>query len=243
MTSTVGTPGRLCNHIIRNICVSMIAERNNLKVEYSYYREIKTLGISLFSGTNIYKNSIDLHSNNFFEILNKNIKSNINAYNDFFQTEEITKIIYYHLQNIKTEIINNNIFKERYNNNNDVFIHIRLSDAEKYNPGYEYYIKVLQFLHYHNIYICSDSPEHNICQDIKKNFVNVEILYYNELDTIKFGSTCKYVILSHGSFSACIGWLSFFSRVFYSEYMPDKIWHGDIFSIPEWNKIPLGGAS
>jgi len=41
----------------------------------------------------------------------------------------------------------------------------------------------------------------------------------------------------HGSFSAIIGYLSFFSQIYYPEFKENKIWCGDIFSIPNWNKI------
>ena len=43
----------------------------------------------------------------------------------------------------------------------------------------------------------------------------IELLHYNEIDTIQFGSTCKNIILSHGSFSAMIGNLSFYSNIYY----------------------------
>jgi hypothetical protein len=45
--------------------------------------------------------------------------------------------------------------------------------------------------------------------------------------------------LSHGTFSAMVGYLSFFSNIYYSEYESDKIWYGDIFSIDGWNKINI----
>ena len=45
-------------------------------------------------------------------------------------------------------------------------------------------------------------------------FKNVHLINYNEIDTIHFGSTCKNVILSHGSFSAIIGYMAFYSNVY-----------------------------
>ena len=38
--------------------------------------------------------------------------------------------------------------------------------------------------------------------------------------TIQFGSTCKHIVLSHGSFSAMIGYLGFFSQVYYPNKTP-----------------------
>lgn len=56
-------------------------------------------------------------------------------------------------------IIEKNIFNNRYNNNDDIFIHIRLGDINgKFNIKKEYYIKSIEKLIYkyeniNNIYI------------------------------------------------------------------------------------------
>jgi hypothetical protein len=83
------------------------------------------------------------------------------------------------------------------------------------------------------VYISSDNINHDIIKNLKKDY-NCIILYLNIIDTIKFASTNKYIILSHGSFSAVIGYLSFFSEVRYPKYDINKIWYGDMFSIPNW---------
>jgi hypothetical protein len=73
-------------------------------------------------------------------------------------------------------IIKNNKFFERYDNNNDIFIHIRLGDVTKYNPGYVYYEKAIKIINnYSKIYISSDTIEHEICQMLIKNFNAVPI--------------------------------------------------------------------
>jgi hypothetical protein len=61
----------------------------------------------------------------------------------------------------------------------------------------------------------------------------------DEITTFKFASTCKHIILSHGSFSALIGYLSFFSNIYYPEYEANKIWFGDMFSIDNWIKLSI----
>jgi len=45
---------------------------------------------------------------------------------------------------------------------------------------------------------------------------NVQIKSLTDTDTLLFGSTCKYVVLSSGSFSFFLGVFSFFSNVFYN---------------------------
>lgn len=56
---------------------------------------------------------------------------------------------------------------------------------------------------------------------------------------IHFNLRALVNILSHGSFSAVIGYLSFFSNVYYPEYELNKIWYGDMFSIDNWIKLSV----
>jgi hypothetical protein len=169
-------------------------------------------------------------------IYNTNFSLEINVY---LQTKEITNMLHTYLQSIQAQIISANKFNNRYKANNDIFVHVRLGDVVQLNPGFLYYKKAIDKLIVNNpntIYLASDSIEHDICNKIKKSYPNVVIIKYDYIDTIKFGSTCKYVILSHGSFSATIGYLSFFSEIYYPRY-PNQMWHGDMFSIPGWNMV------
>ena len=243
MTTTTDTNGRLCNQIIRNLAVSFIAKKHNLNVKYSnYYLISSQLGIDLFtSGTQIYS---DINELNYFDIYNTdNITYNLNPNNSFFQTKEIFNIIYNYLHSdiIKSNIIKINKFKERYNNNNDLFIHIRLGDIAHFNPGIDYYLKsikyIKEFSNFDNIYISSDTLTHDIIKKIVEEYPYTNLIHYNEIETIQFGSTCKYIILSHGSFSSIIGCLSFYSNIYYPKIEKDKQWHGDIFSIKNWTEL------
>jgi len=72
-----------------------------------------------------------------------------------------------------------------------------------------------------------------------KLFPYAKILDVDEITTFQFASTCKHIILSHGSFSAVIGYLSFFSNIYYPEFESNKIWHGDMFSIKNWIKLKI----
>ena len=236
MTETTSNNGRLGNQIIRNLAVNILAKKFNLYVNYSSYELINKLGLDLFIGENKYNNFIKLTDENYFDILNnEKLESNLDPNNNFFQTKEITNFLYSYINEneIKNKIIKNNKFNDRYNNNNDCYIHIRLDDAEKFNPGYKYYKKTLNSIKFDNLYISSDNINHDIIKNLKKDY-NCIILYLNIIDTIKFASTNKYIILSHGSFSAVIGYLSFFSEVRYPKYDINKIWYGDMFSIPNW---------
>lgn len=171
------------------------------------------MGIPLYTtGTNTYTDVIKLTDNTYFDILNANtLCYTINPNTSYFQTREISQYIlaYLHDPPIQNIIKQHNPFKDRYSNNNDIFIHIRLGDVIRFNPGVDYYKEALQnVLSYDNIYIGSDSPKHNIIHSIIKDFPNTKICHMSPVETIQFGSTCKHVVLSHGSFSAVIGWIS-----------------------------------
>jgi len=241
MTTTT-TNGRLGNQIIRNLAVSLIAEKYNLYVEYCNKSLINNLGINLFTGKERFNNMITLDDNNYFSIYNCNkLENNLNPNSNFFQTKDITNFLYnyLHKDEIKSNIINKNQFNNRYNTNNDLFIHIRLTDIAHYNPGVNYYIKTIKTINFDNLYISSDDPMHAIIQEIIKQYPTSIIIKYDEIKTIQFASTCKHIILSHGSFSAVIGYLSFYSTIHYPEYESNKIWYGDMFSIDGWIKHHL----
>ena len=238
--TTTDNNGRLGNQIIRNIAVSIIAQKYNLKVTYSSKDIIDNLGIGLFSGTKIYNTTHDLNDSNYIFIYNSNhVKYNLNPNNSYFQTKEIMNGIYNYLRldEIKPHIIEKNIFKNRYYKNKDLFIHIRLTDVAHLNPGINYYLNTINKINFDNIYLSSDDINHSIIKSIKENYPNATIINYNEIQTIQFASTCKHIILSHGSFSAIIGYLAYCSNVYYPEYELNKMWYGDMFTINHWNKI------
>jgi hypothetical protein len=246
--SAILAPGRLCNQVICCLFASILSKKHNLKMNYivneNIMIQINKLGIELYCGENVYENMIELTSLNFFELYNAdNLQCNVYSNeHQYYQTLEFSIFVHNKLveDDTKNKIISNNSFKERYNNNNDCFIHIRLTDVADYNPGVEYYIKALSFVEYDTLYIASDDIEHTVIKEISSKNKNVICLNYHEVDAIHFGSTCKYVILSHGSFSTVIGYLSFYSKVYYpSQKLQKTKWSGDIQNIPGW--IEIGG--
>ena len=128
-----------------------------------------------------------------------------------------------------------NKFNNRYKNNNDVFIHVRLGDVSEHNPGFEYYNKVLSQLNFENGYIASDSLEHDTCKKLITKY-NLKVIDYNEVETIMFGSTCKYIVLSGGSFSYIIGLFGFFSKVFYTKG-GNKWYPDELYMIDDWLEV------
>jgi hypothetical protein len=227
--------GRLGNRIFIHSCMSMLAEKHDLKIEYDQYMDrISNLGIDLYIGTKSFKNTIIINDDNFCTILDdvgiqKNIKNDT-----FFQTRNCSNAVYKYIQNKKNNIKNKNPFSSRYGSNNDCFVHIRLDDAAMFNPGSDYYINTLSKLSFDTLYISSDSSSHPIIDSIFNLYSNAKFISYDEIKTIQFGSTCKHVILSHGSYSAIIGYMTFNSDIYYPSYDRVVPWFGDMFSINGW---------
>jgi len=242
MTSTTGNNGRLGNQIIRNLAVSLLAKKHNLKVDYYNKYLINKLGIELFSGSNSYNCIQYLTDDNYFTIYNiDELNYNLNPNKNFFQTKEITNFLYNYLHKyeIKSNIIDNNPFKKRYTKNNDLFIHIRLTDVEHFNPGITYYVNAIKNIIFDNLYISTDDKNNNMVKELLKLYPSSQLINFDEISTFQFASTCKHIILSHGSFSAVIGYLSFFSSIYYPEYELNKIWYGDMCSIDNWIKLKV----
>lgn len=242
MTTTTPHYGRLCNQIIRNLAVSFIAEKNDLFVNYSSHPQIAQLGIPLYVGTRTYNQTILLTDDNYLEVLRAPyIAYNLDPNSNFFQTREIMYVIYTYLRSeaIRNGIMDKNPYKLRYQRNNDLCVHIRLTDVAHHNPGLPYYLKTIGSISFDRLYIATDDRNHPIVKEIARVYSNVTFLDDHLVNLIQFASTCKHVLLSHGSFSAIIGYLSFFADVHYPEYDPKNIWYGDMFSIPEWIQHPI----
>jgi len=238
--------GRFANHFIRDLASSFIASKNNTKFTYGPYKDkILRLGIDLFHGNKTYIESISLNDNTFFQYISQDIKleKNFSLYDSYCQTKDFANYIYKYLreEQIKNNIIQHNMYKERFNNNNDIFIHIRLGDVSQIqlsNHNFEYFDDILQNLQFDKAYISSDTIENDICQRLIKKY-NLEVFNRDEIETIMFGSTCKNIILSAGTFSWMIGIFGFFSEVYYK--LCKNKWSvgysNEIYDISYWNKI------
>ena len=246
MSNTTNTPlsgGRLCNCIIRNTFSSLLAEKYDLKFSYNYYEQIEQLGIKLFTnGKNYYNKTIHVNDNEFFKYMyHEKLTTNIFTGGYYYQTYHLAhylRLEYFNKPDIKSTIMNHNKYNERYNKNNDVFIHVRLGDVIEHSPGINYYEKALQQIEYEKGYIASDSLDHPICVELINKY-NLIPINNDEVSTIMFGSTCKKIILSSGSFSWTIGVLGFFSNVYYENPEKRKVhWcPHEIFKFDDWNMV------
>ena len=182
-----------------------------------------------------------IYNNEWLNIYNSSINYNLDLNHDFFQQQEIIDVIFKYLRSnkVKESIINKNPFKTRYNNNNDLFIHIRLGDLKDFNPGIEYYLKAIKKISFDKLYIGSDSLDHEIIHKLKTFYPKVNLVDKSPIETIQFGSTCRNLILTTGSFSAIIGYLGFFTENIYYSTL-SRPWYGgpwDLYTNRGW--IPV----
>ena len=233
--------GRFANLFFTGMALHFIAKKYNLEVAYKEHDKFKKLGVEWFVGNNTYENTVKLSDNNFYNYIigNKISRENISIENNVWcQTREFSFYLKHYFDNDlqKNKIIENNLFKDRYTNNNDVFIHIRLGDIShtNYIQPITYYENALKLFNFENGYISSDTIDHPTCQTLIQKY-NLNIINYNEEETIMCASTCKNVILSSGTFSWLIGLLSYYSNIYYPKIYVK--WHGDIFVFSEWTEV------
>jgi hypothetical protein len=237
-------PGaRFGNYFFFNSFISFMSKKYNLKASYEYKTQCEELGMELYSGSNTEQTMhIFIHDDNFIKYLTENI--DIHGFgvsivkNTYFQTKEFVLFLknHYRQESVQTNIIDKNKYKNRYNNNNDLFVHVRLGDTTHLNPGIDYYDNIISKITFTNGFISSDSKTNPIVQTLIHKH-NLEFIETEEIETIQFASTCKHLILSNGTFSWLIGFLGFYSTVYYPDPTRTQKWHGDIFCIPEWIKI------
>jgi len=242
--TTVAPYGRFGNHFIRDMAISLLAKKHNLHVTYCSHDLITGMGIELFCGTMIYPTTEIMTDHAYFKYYNADkITCNLNPNNNYsyLQVKEIIDLIYDELRRdtVKSKIMAHNRFKDRYNQNNDLYVHVRLGDGIHLSPGLKYYINAIRNVaNYDKLYISTETPDHEYIQTLLKEFPGAELVPYQEVETIQFASTCKHIILSHGSFSAVIGYLAFFTEnVYFPEFEKGKMWYGALFFIPSWKKL------
>jgi hypothetical protein len=243
MISLINLPGRFGNIFFRNIGFHFICEKYGINVNYWEESKINRMGIELYNGTRHFNPNyptIEISDSNFMDIIT-NEYNNYNfsiKFHTYFQTKEFVLKLYDYFHNtpvVKNKIIDANIFRDRMNNNDDVFIHVRLGDIPHANPGYDYYDKLLSAMNFANGYISSDTINSEICYRLINKY-NLKVLEKDEIETIMYANTCKYLILSQGTFSWMMGLFAYNAEKIYYPKIKTQ-WHGDIFVFPGLTEV------
>jgi len=220
--------GRLGNFLIQSVCVSIIAKKHNLKVEnYNSLYDFSLLGLKLYNGELIYNDLVYTLDDKLMSILESDQINYGILYDGYAEVKEF--VLKY-----RKEILDH--FDLKYDNidNNDLFIHIRLDDVENKTPGLDYYIKAIESINYNKGYISSDSKNHFIIKTLIERY---NLILYDDtpINTINFGKNFNNLILSGGTFSWWIGFLSKAKTIIYPKNY--ERWHGDIFVFEDWKNI------
>lgn len=250
MSVDAAGPGRFCNQLIRQAFASMLAQKFDLTVAYPCAGDVQRLGIACYSGAvelpaaapaGAAAAAAPTTEDEVLGVIEGRLppaetKISMNNDNCYCQSRQHTKVLREWLRPQAASIRAANTFAARYRNNSDVFLHIRLGDVPGYNPGVAYYRAALARTAPDAStvrYISTDTPGHPIVQQLVADHPETRVVVDGDLvKVIQFASTCKDVILSHGSFSAVIGFLAFDSHVYYAPYT--TMWCGDMFSQPDW---------
>ena len=216
-------------------------------LESSYKQELQfnKLGIRFHHGKQTHRRNVLITPKNFMHVLREDtdniLKSNVIITNDvWFQKAEFVVKLYnlFNQPNIKKTIIDHNLFGYRYNNNNDVFIHVRLGDIQHITQNMKsYYDKALSSITFSNGYIATDTFDHPLCVYLTQKYklIHVDV---DEVNTIMFGNTCKHLVLCGGTFSWMIGFFGYFSSTILYPKIKNP-WYGDIFGLPTWKCLNL----
>jgi len=230
--------GRFGNLFFVNMVLHLISKNYNLKTTYKYYDKFSNLGIDFFIGSNTYQENTYLTEINYFDLIYKknNFTNIIVTNNTWFQNYEFCLFleVYFNKKEVKSKIMKKNKFIDRYKNNIDLFIHVRLDDIEELGShnGFEYYDSVISKYSFDNGFISSDNLNSSICYNLIQKY-SLKVINMTEEDTIMFGSTCNNIILSGGTFSWLIGFFAFYSKNI-NYPINNKKWYGDIFVYKNW---------
>lgn len=236
--------GRFGNKFFRNMGLTVLAEIYNVSA-VPWYEDphlFRRLGIDLCETGIPYdptKKDTELDDANFFEFIanpKRPLHTNLRIKPSQFQTRDFCFFLRSYFTGAKKQgIIEANLWKERYGKNNDVFVHVRLGDASHVNPGLDYYKKALGAVEATTCFLSSDSLGHEICQNLLRQHKAIPF-HKSELETVMFASTCKYLVLSQGTFSWLMGFLAFFSeKIFFPKIV--RGWHGNIFVLPQFIEV------
>jgi len=233
--TSINLGGRFGNILFYNFVADYIARKNDIKFEYSRYDDLKRLGIDLYIGNTNYNKTIELTDENINTFFNDVKNTNI-IIKGYFQTPMIAVYIRNRILHLKESIQKQNKFVSL---NNNCYVHVRLGDIIDHNSQEDlsYYDTTLSKIKFDHGYISSDSIDHTYCKYLIDKY-KLTIFEGDEVETMQFGSSCKHIVLSKGTFSWYIGVLSMGnSNVYYPDKQGARPWHGDIFVFPEWNKI------
>lgn len=222
--------GRLGNNLIQYFVSKLFAKKFNFRFNSTCHHNGNdwcSIVNNKNEGDIVGETSVIINDKNFIQFFENDFtESRHYIFDGFFQSKEFFNK---YGNNIKS------LINLEYDDVEDdsVFLHYRIGDIlnDRRMLPLEYYEEILSKINAKKGYISSDTITHNFCQILIKKY-NLIPINLSPLDTIMFGKNFKKIILSEGSFSWWIGFLSNNSEVHYNKR--DLVWHGDMF-LDSWN--------
>ena len=228
---TIPKRGRLGNAIFRNCAASILSKKFDIKVEkYLNNNELRILRPKFYTGgVKVYDTQVQVSYPKLAQILQKdNIDYGLNL---MCPCQDANFVL-----NYKNEILSQFDLKYNQQHKDDLFVHVRLGDCIRENrvPSADYYVKAIEQTQFDKGYISSDTPSHEIVTHLMSRF-NLTLYENTPAETINFAKDFGDLVLSKGTFSWWMGFLSHSKSVFYPKGGPR--WHGDIFVFDEWTPL------
>jgi hypothetical protein len=220
--------GRLGNNLFQYVAAYIFAKKFGFKISSGIVDN--KFNLPSLNGNGEFDKTINVDDNNFMSLLKSDKLDD--AHYRFVGYYQIKEFILEYRNEIKEMFDLSYLPKDK----DEVFVAYRIGDINGVRQmlPYEYYEDALTKINPTNGYITSDTPDHpNVLRLIEKfNLKN-----YNEspLETIDFAKNFNNLVLSEGSFSWWMGFLSSAESIYYNER--PRFWHGDMFVLPEWKSL------
>jgi hypothetical protein len=228
---TIQYKGRLGNRLLIYAAAYIFAKKFNFTICSDIVQNI--FGLPAYKGVEYDRSALEVitvDDKNFMHLLQSDwLPPNHYHFNGYFQHRDF--ILNYHHE-IK------NLFNPQYTAmpDNSVFVAYRIGDImnQRQMLPIDYYREALQHISAEAGFITSDTPSHPNVLQLAQEF-NLQLYGNGPNRTINFGKNFNNIVLSEGTFSWWIGFLSKAKNIYYNER--DRFWHGDIFVFPDWKQL------
>lgn len=228
-------PGRHGNNLFQNIGTSIISKKFDLEVvKYSNPNIFKIFGLKLHNGKRKLQNLV-IVSDDGLDFFGKT-KEKYLSLRELLEMQSIDFGVRYEgyfqdrwfVENYENEIRSHFDLTYTERNKKDVFVHVRLGDVADRNPGYEYYEKCLESIDFETGFISTDDTRHPLINKLCEKY-NLQLYVNDPIGTINFAKDFSNLVLSEGTFSWWIGFLSKSENIFCPRKTNGERWQGDIF--------------